>query len=63
MKVTAVEFAQLQGMKKPVAVAVLKFLEGKGAAKVVEKRRTTTGKGRSANVYEVQEQVNISFAG
>jgi predicted transcriptional regulator len=61
MRVTAVEFAEAQGVKQPVASAILKFLEGKGAAKVVEKRPAKGGKGRSSNVYEMEDRLTVTL--
>lgn len=61
-QVTAKEFAAEQGIEGLMASTVLSFLAKKGQIKLLdEKRPSATGKGRSANVYEIPESVTITL--
>lgn len=61
MKVTAKEFAAQQSIDPVMANSVLNYLEAKKVATVVELRKSPTGKGRSAKVYEVPETITITL--
>jgi predicted ArsR family transcriptional regulator len=61
MTTTVSEFATKQGIDNVTANAVLNFLESKGQAKVVELRKSATGKGRAAKVFEVADTVTFSL--
>lgn len=61
MKVTAKEFAAQQNIDPVMANSVLNFLETKQVATVVEHRKSATGKGRSAKVYEVPDTITITL--
>lgn len=61
MKVTAKEFAEQQGIDPVMANSVLNFLESKKVAQVVEHRKSATGKGRSAKVYELPDTISFNL--
>lgn len=62
MQYTTKEFADKTGVDQVVANSVLNFLVAKGQAQLMaEKRKTSTGKGRAANVYEVPDTITITF--
>lgn len=62
MQYTTKEFAEKTGVDQVVANSVLNFLVAKGQATLMaEKRKTSTGKGRAANVYEVPDTITLTF--
>jgi hypothetical protein len=62
MQVTVKEFAESQGVDVGMANGVLNFLVRKGLSEVVGHRKSTSGKGKAASIYEIPENVQNFLA-
>ena len=60
MKTTIKEFAEANGVDVMLAGGFLRFLEAKGLTKIVEHRKSESGKGKPSGVYEVSDET-IAF--
>ena len=56
MKTTIKEFAEAQGVDVILAGGFLRFLEAKGMTKIVEQRKSESGRGKPSGVYEVSDE-------
>lgn len=57
MKTTIKEFAEANGVDTGIAGGFLRFLEAKGMARIVEQRKSDSGKGKPSGVYEVSDEI------
>jgi hypothetical protein len=62
MKMTIKEFSDYTGVNVLDAGGFIRFMESKGFAEIVEKRKPSSGKGKPSNVYQFKEDV-IKFVG
>lgn len=53
MQVTVKEFGDKFGINNIEANSVLKFLEKRNVASVIDHRKPVSGKGRSSSVYQI----------
>jgi predicted ArsR family transcriptional regulator len=61
-KMTVKEFQELHGLKNPAeANGIINFLVSQGHAVHVENRRTTSGRGKPAKVYEISQEVTLKL--
>jgi len=56
MKTTIKEFAESQGVDVILTGGFLRFLEAKGMTKIVDHRKSESGKGKPSGVYEVSDE-------
>jgi predicted ArsR family transcriptional regulator len=62
VRVTAKVAADRLGISYVIAAGLLSYLEDIGAATVVEKIKHPSGRGKPTNLFEVDENVTLSFA-
>jgi len=62
VRVTAKVAADRLGISYVVAAGLLSYLEDIGQATVVEKIKHSSGRGKPTNLFEVDENVTLSFA-
>jgi hypothetical protein len=61
MKTSVKELAESAGVDYAVAGGLVKFLESRGIAKLVEQRKREDGRGKPTNIYEVPETVTVEL--
>lgn len=61
MQVSAKELAEKMRIDNVQANTLLRVLEAKGHAKIVDVRKPPSGKGRGTNIYEVEETVTLNL--
>jgi hypothetical protein len=60
VKLTTNQLGAQLGVEYPIAAALMKYLGQVGVAKKVGKIKTSTGKGRSADIFEIPQSLNIT---
>lgn len=58
MKLTVKEVAELSGVNPIDCGGFIRFAEAKGLAKIVEQRKSSSGKGKPSNVYQIDERLS-----
>jgi len=61
IRTTVKELATKSGVELIVAGGFLRYLEQLGKAKIITVRRSASGKGKPAAVWEVQQPVSLTL--